>query len=135
MPRTNRSGHASASARPPFIIAVGSRAQMLAMPVATLIWLVAARMMAEAQKPHGRGIRRPRWRRTPSPRPRTRHVAGRPSARTPWSRARRRRARGLGPCWLACVLLDEGQHLSPGIRRGVLVLFEGAVEERVGRAL
>src|SRR5437879_3277797 len=53
--------------------------------------------------------------------------------------ARRRRARGLGefhlgPCRLPCVLLDERQHLPPGIRRGVPMLLEGAVEERVGRA-
>src|SRR4029077_18532036 len=36
---------------------------------------------------------------------------------------------------LPCVLLDEGQHLAPGIGGGVLVLLERAVEERMGRAL
>src|SRR5438309_3052377 len=87
------------------------------------------------QKPRAPGIRRPRWTRTPVPRSRPPRVASRAPARTPWSPARRRRARGLGSGWLACVLLDERQHLPPGVRRGVLVLLEGAVEERVRRAL
>ncbi len=33
------------------------------------------------------------------------------------------------------MLRDERQHLAPGIRRGVLVLLEGAVEEGMRRAL
>src|SRR6266705_6690955 len=122
MPRTNLFGHASASARPPFIIAVASRAQMLAMPVATLIWLVAARMMAEAAK--ASRARDSPTQMAPNPISSTsvtarRRSAVRKNAIEPNQTAARP---SLGPCWLACVLLDEGQHLSPGIRRGVLVL-------------
>src|SRR5439155_280942 len=48
MPSTNRFGQASASVRAPFIIAVASRTQMLAMPLATVTWLVDERIRADA---------------------------------------------------------------------------------------
>src|SRR5229473_6094825 len=57
------------------------------------------------------------------------------STDTPSSQARRRCVRGLRPGGLPCAFLDEGQHLAPGIVGSSLVLFEGAVEERVRCAL
>jgi len=41
-------GQASASVLAPFIIAVASRTQMLAIPVATVTWLVEERIRADA---------------------------------------------------------------------------------------